>query len=511
MNSSRDNIHNENGVIYCRVSSLEQVDGTSLESQERICREYAEREGIKILEVYVDRGESAKTADRPEFLNAISYTTKNKVDYFIVYKVDRFARNQEDHMAVRAKLKQHDVELRSVTEPIDSSPMGKMMEGILSTFAEFDNNIRSERSLGGMQSRVKQGLWVWQAPIGYERLSKGAVMTLNGDARFVRLAFEEYAKGSRTYKTLANFLFEKGLRSKTGKKIPFQTIQKMIHNPLYAGIVKQDNWNIEVKGQHEPIISEALFYKCQQTGRKHKGTKKREANPDFPLRKLVVCDWCQKPLTGSNSTSRNGSKHPYYHHHKQDCPNSESLKKVDFENDFVSYLEELNPTFEFAAAFKEACMEIYTEDHKRAADQNYEVHAQLKILQEKKQSIFNNFEEGVYTKTDFLERKRTVEKQIYAVQSQLIDTSGSEIEFESALDHMLSFITKTPQKWMELEKEPEIRTRFQNFIFEDVVPYTQNNGFGTAVLSPVYSTYQQYLADESSLVIPRGIEPRFPG
>ena len=59
------------GIIYCRVSSLEQVDGTSLESQERMCREYAKRENINVLGVFIDRGESAKTADRTEFIKAI--------------------------------------------------------------------------------------------------------------------------------------------------------------------------------------------------------------------------------------------------------------------------------------------------------------------------------------------------------------------------------------------------------------------------------------------------------
>ena len=87
------------GIIYCRVSSIEQVDGTSLESQERVCKEYAERLGIEVLEVFVDKGESAKTADRPQFLKAISMCSqkKHKVDSFIVYKLDRFARNQSDH------------------------------------------------------------------------------------------------------------------------------------------------------------------------------------------------------------------------------------------------------------------------------------------------------------------------------------------------------------------------------------------------------------------------------
>ena len=138
------------------MSSTEQVENTSLESQERLCKEYAKREEIDILTVFVERGESAKTADRTEFKNAINFCVnkKNEVNYFIVYKLDRFARNQTDHVSVQAILKKLGVSLRSATERIDETPMGRVTEGILSVFAEFDNNVRTERSKGGMMENV---------------------------------------------------------------------------------------------------------------------------------------------------------------------------------------------------------------------------------------------------------------------------------------------------------------------------------------------------------------------
>ena len=141
---------------------MEQVEGTSLESQEKVCREYAARENIIVLKVFVEKGESAKTADRTEFMNAIRYCSekKNDVNFFIVYKLDHFARNQVDHITVRETLKKYKVEVKSVTEPISDTPVGKMMESMLSAFAEFDNNVRTERSVNGMRERIKQGIWV---------------------------------------------------------------------------------------------------------------------------------------------------------------------------------------------------------------------------------------------------------------------------------------------------------------------------------------------------------------
>jgi DNA invertase Pin-like site-specific DNA recombinase len=501
------------GIIYCRVSSIEQVDGTSLESQERVCKEYAERLGIEVLEVFVDKGESAKTADRPQFLKAISFSSqkKNKVGYFIVYKLDRFARNQSDHVTVQAKLKQYGTQLRSVTEPIDDTPMGKMMEGVLSTFAEFDNNIRTERSTGGMKERLKQGVWQWAAPLGYKRLERAGIMVADENSHFIRLAFKEYAKGGYTYKALSAHLFKKGFRSKTDKPIQFQTIQKMLKNPLYAGRIIMPNWGIDVLGQHEPLISESLFAQCQSAGRKHKPFKQVLKNPNFPLRKLVVCDWCKQPLTGSFSTGRSGKRHAYYHHHKQDCSHALSIKKQELEDSFVSFLKEINPTLEFASAFKAVCMDIYQENNREAKKQNQTVAQDITKLLAKKKTIYNNFEDGIYSKEDFLERKKEVEDTIYTVQSQVILSDSTEEDFEEALDYCMQFVISTPQTWLRLAKQPEYRLRFQNFIIEGNLEYGSEKGFGTATLSPIYSVYQQYLAGDSSLVIPRRIELRFHG
>lgn len=148
------------GIIYCRVSSKEQVEGMSLESQEKICKDYALRQNINILKVFVDAGESAKTIHRPEFNKALLFcgSKKNLVNYFIVYKISRFSRNQEDHVLVKIMLKKYGVELKSATEPIDQSPLGKAIEGWLSVGAQWDNDIRSERTKVNMKECVEQGI-----------------------------------------------------------------------------------------------------------------------------------------------------------------------------------------------------------------------------------------------------------------------------------------------------------------------------------------------------------------
>src|SRR5438309_7516503 len=126
-----------NGVIYCRVSSKEQVEGTSLESQEAACREYARRNGIEITRVFIERGESAKFADRTQLLELLEFCRdrQNAVQAMLVWKIDRLARNVGDHFNIKANLLKQNVRVVSVTEPIDSNPEGKLLETILAGFA----------------------------------------------------------------------------------------------------------------------------------------------------------------------------------------------------------------------------------------------------------------------------------------------------------------------------------------------------------------------------------------
>ena len=75
-----------NGIIYCRVSSKEQVEGTSLQSQEAACLDYAKAKNIKVLRVFVEQGESAKFADRTQLVELIDFcrTSKGGVQVLIV-------------------------------------------------------------------------------------------------------------------------------------------------------------------------------------------------------------------------------------------------------------------------------------------------------------------------------------------------------------------------------------------------------------------------------------------
>ena len=146
-----------NAVIYIRVSTTEQAEkGYSLKVQEEACLKYALSNSYEVLELFREEGKSAKTADRPELQRMLKYMNKNKktVDALIVYKMDRLGRNSHDISSFRLIFDTLGIKLLSATEAFDNSSMGNFMQTMLAGMAQYENDLRSERTRSGMMKAV---------------------------------------------------------------------------------------------------------------------------------------------------------------------------------------------------------------------------------------------------------------------------------------------------------------------------------------------------------------------
>ncbi len=194
-------------VIYVRVSTKEQTENLSLPTQLRACEEYCRRQGYEVVERFHEEGESAKTTDRSQLQKLLTFCRLNKgrVHFVVVFNLTRFARDKYDHFALRSLLQSLGISLRSATEPIDDTSTGKLMEGVLAAFAQFDNDCRSDRTRAGMKAALELGRWTFLAPIGYLNAPRAMGKSLMADperAPLVRRAFEEYATGRFTKEQL---------------------------------------------------------------------------------------------------------------------------------------------------------------------------------------------------------------------------------------------------------------------------------------------------------------------
>jgi site-specific DNA recombinase len=229
-------------VIYIRVSTKEQTENLSLPTQLRACEEYCHRQGYEVLERFKEEGESAKTADRPELQRLLKYcrTHKGRVHFVVVFNLTRFAREKYDHFALRSHLKSLGISLRSATEPIDDTATGKLMEGVLASFAQFDNDVRSDRTKAGMKAALEIGRWTFLAPIGYINVPRSFGKSLIPDpdrAAAVKQIFEDFATGQFTKQELLAQITRRGVRTRRGLPLSSQAFGTMLENPLYIGIV----------------------------------------------------------------------------------------------------------------------------------------------------------------------------------------------------------------------------------------------------------------------------------
>jgi len=120
-------------VIYARVSSGLQADlGTSIPSQIKICKEYAEKNNFKIVKIYTDEGKSARSDERAAFQEMIEDAKKNPPTFetILIYNQSRFSRNVLDALTYKNLLKNYGVNVVSVTEPFDEESIGFKKEGI---------------------------------------------------------------------------------------------------------------------------------------------------------------------------------------------------------------------------------------------------------------------------------------------------------------------------------------------------------------------------------------------
>lgn len=156
-------------ILYLRVSSKEQLEGTSIEVQEQICKDFSIRNNFEVEKIFIEKGESAKTTNRTELKNLLDYVANNHKILFgvVVYKVDRLARNAYDHATLKLYFNKHGLKLLSASENLEDTPVGRWVETMLAGTAQMDNEVRTERSTNGMTQAVKNGRYVWGAPLGY--------------------------------------------------------------------------------------------------------------------------------------------------------------------------------------------------------------------------------------------------------------------------------------------------------------------------------------------------------
>jgi len=167
-------------VIYLRVSSTQQAEtdidheGFSLPAQREACERKARALGAEVDVEYMDRGISATSTRRPGLQAMLARLAEGGIDYVIVHKVDRLARNRADDVAIVMAIREAGAQLVSTSENVDETPSGLLLHGIMSSIAEFYSKNLATEIIKGSTQKAKKGGTPYKAPLGYATTASGS-------------------------------------------------------------------------------------------------------------------------------------------------------------------------------------------------------------------------------------------------------------------------------------------------------------------------------------------------
>src|ERR1700761_73710 len=305
--------------LYIRVSTDEQAEkGYSQRNQEEVLRRYCEINSITVRKVVLE-DHSAKTFNRPAWATFLKglHRQKGETDLVLFTKWDRFSRNAADAYQMINILRRLGIEPQAIEQPLDLTiPENKMMLAFYLAAPEVENDRRALNVLHGMRRAKKEGRWMGSAPVGYiNRISEDGrkyIAPKAPESSIMLWVFDQLAIGILNTEQIWKEARNKGL------KCSKNNFWVAIRNPVYCGKIFIPKYKDEesrfAAGQHEPLISEALFYEAQDVldGKKKKQRTKIVVDDQIPLRGFLVCPRCGRLLTGSGSKGR---KFRYYYYH----------------------------------------------------------------------------------------------------------------------------------------------------------------------------------------------------
>ena len=494
-----------NAIIYIRVSTTEQAElGYSLKAQEEACLEYAKRNDYTVLKVFIEKGESAKTTNRTQLQKMLDYSKENKgkIDILIVYKIDRLSRDVYDALSLRLYLNKLGIELKSVSEPIDSSPIGKFTANLFSSLAQLDNDMRSERTSMGMKQAIKEGRWMWQAPTGYklEKSNGKSYLVINEEqANIIKEIFTLYDNGYRGYE-LIKTIKQKGL------DLSKQTLSKILRNVAYKGMIKVESWfgNEELRGLHEPIIEEELFNRIQFKLGVYKNFQKPKIflNEDFPLRGVIYCPKCGNKLTGAFSTGRN-KKYPYYRCSKKNCI-YKSKDKYEIEYSFIEFLTKLIPNENLLEDFINSMKSVWKDKNKTKYNYLNMLENKTKEIDKKIDSLINLHGKNLISEQDFSSRYNKFKLEQQEMMQSTNEEELSLGDLDSYINYGIGVLRDLPNFWNN--SSIEIKNKLGLILFPEGLYYLDKS-IGTTKISTILRVFNDKNNEKSMMVSEGGLEP----
>jgi site-specific DNA recombinase len=471
-------------VAYLRVSTKEQAqkggeaEGYSIPAQRLACQRKAESLGAAVIAEFVDAGESARSADRPQLQKMLALIESQPVQYVIVHKVDRLARNRLDDLMISLALERAGVTLISCSENIDKSPSGKLTHGLMALIAEwYSTNLSNEVKTKTLE-KVRNGGTVGKAPVGYRnvrRVEHGReIRTVDVDpdrAPLVRWAFETYAGGNVSLNWLTRELAELGLTTVASahyatKALTKASVHRMLRNPYYIGTV---TWQgVQYDGAHQPLIAQDVFEQVQEVLAAHSIAGEKQRVHHHYLKGSVWCASCGSRLCITKTTNRHGQRYEYFfcvgrQQKRTDC--TQSAIPLDL---VEQHVEEKWRQARISADYRELLTPLLRQEltnRRKEAERDQKVaRRRVQHLQEQRRKLLEAHYAAAIPLDLLKEEQERITSELRAAHDLLATSQATFTTIETALEHCLAFLDDCYDAY--LTAPPQVRRHMNQAVFE---------------------------------------------
>lgn len=454
------------GALYIRVSTDDQAE-LSPDAQKRLLLDYAKKSGIIISNdfIFSESVSGRHVQKRPEFQRMIGIAKQpsHPIDVILVWKYSRFARNQEESIVYKSMLKKDHVEVISVSEPLVDGPFGSLIERIIEWMDEYYSIRLSGEVLRGMKEKALRNGYQSSPCLGYEAVGHGKPYQIN-EAEYAMVSYimDLYDNQNMDETAIARKCNDLGYKTKRGNLFERRTIDRILQNPFYCGIV---SWNgVEFEGAHEVRISKERFDRRQRliASRKRPMKARNVSTCKHWLSGLLKCSVCGATL----SYTGNG-KCPYFQcwkYAKGFHKTSVALSVKRAEEAVISYFDQILSGTDFT----------YVRKDQPATDETVaieQLQKELSKLSTRESRIRDAYESGI----DSLEEYKANKERLISNRLQLEtgleklrkEQKEKEVTKEDVLHEIKSVndILKNPDVSYE-EKGTLIRTIVDQIVYD---------------------------------------------
>lgn len=553
-------------LLYLRVSTKKQgSEGESLETQEKICCNFAERKEWQIIRIFKEQY-SGRKDDRPEFDKLIEYIKQNpkEIQYVVIKVIDRFTRGGTySYEDMKRKLATLNVKLIDTQGIIQEGTNTLEHLGISYDWSRINNSAVTEhvmaenakmevsgiltRTIGQQIILVRDGYHVGQCDDGFINKktlfgTKKKTIRIKDPERsvFFEKMFEMRATNRYSDQEIVDEINAMGFKTRIrnrwsknnqeitgkvgGRPLSVKLLQETIVRPTYCGL-NCHKWNNykPIKSHSEKIVSIETFnqanrgkvyinqngddtYEILYDYYPEKIINRRNRNNElFPFKNVVLCPHCYKPFLGSSPKGKSGKHFPTYH-----CARGHKyfgINKEQFDKSVMDLLEKIKINPLFAKHFDLFVLDVWRTKKQDLIRVSGNMNQNISELQSQQDLTIDKL---TMTENELVRKK--LEEKIEKLESEIQKIKQSRNKADVAEDEITSFIKyakilmEHPHKLFKFSNNTNKKEALASLIFEDFPTYTQVVN-GTPNLTLIFNQLWSKSNGKSFTARDVGIEP----